>query len=253
MKLCFAGIETPIVICSQSVAVLQIENRALFSRICQSLLSYEGEDAIEPYAMWEEDGKPIAPKGAYMLIPTPLELPWKHKLLLGGLHLRLEEMMSEDYCVRDELERAGLKLSELVTQLGFQLNADYAFALEWNMRNYLKAFDFRVDIEEDARLFENLMQFFDHAADMRIDIALVFVGLKSFLQDEELAMLYERAFFLGIKLLLLENAGSEFALEGEEKVIIDQDFLECKAPARSERSSSTQGRICSNGFGAVTF
>ena len=42
MKICFAGLENQIVLSGEHVSVLQIDNKALFCRICQALLSCKG-------------------------------------------------------------------------------------------------------------------------------------------------------------------------------------------------------------------
>lgn len=80
MKICFAGLESQIVLSGEYVSVLQINNKMLFCRICQSLLSCKGSKAIEPYSVWEKDEE-VAPAKAFIAVRDPFALPLGHRSL----------------------------------------------------------------------------------------------------------------------------------------------------------------------------
>lgn len=96
MKVCFTGFDAPIHVDDEAVSVLELANRALFARACCSLASGLGADALEPYSLWHDADAELKPGAHFMLIASPLELPWDDKLLLGGLAARLEKMAFED-------------------------------------------------------------------------------------------------------------------------------------------------------------
>lgn len=225
MRIVFTGLELPIVIEKDSVSVLEIHNHILFSKFCHSLSSLAGHQACEPFSVWDDEGKGIAPKSACLYVGDPFSLPWQERDLAGVLQQRFETMLFEDYVLREEVESLGRDIASRVALLGFSLSADYSFGLEWDLRRYLKTFDYDVD-RENASLFDSLMMFIKFAADMRFNRVLVFVNLKTFLAENQLELLYKQAVFSGIRMLLLENAedGRCFALE--KKRIVDQHFLE---------------------------
>ena len=57
MKLVFEGLERAIDIERGRIATLQVENSALFARVVSSVTSMDGEQAQEPYSLWEGDAR----------------------------------------------------------------------------------------------------------------------------------------------------------------------------------------------------
>lgn len=253
MKVCFSGVEHAIEIGSQWVSVFQVENTRLFARLCQSILSGKGEDATEPYTIWNDNGQPANPRSSFLCIANPFSLPWGDRRLLGGIYAKMERLMQEDEDFRRNIEGLEAELGAAISGLGFQMQGDYAFGGEWNLIAYLKAFSFDAEVPEDASLFDNLILFADYVADACFEGALLFVNLRVFLTEEELRSFYEHVFFLGIKVLMLESGSSGSVFYGERKLCIDQDLLESLLVCQPDCTPSAQGRICSNGFGAVTF
>lgn len=252
MKICFAGLENQIVLSGEHVSVLQIDNKVLFCRICQALLSCKGAKAIEPYSVWEKDEE-VAPTKAFIIVRDPFALPLGHRSLSGKLFSILNSELLIDEESRFGIQQASAELNSLISRVGLQFNADYSFGIEWDISKYLKAFGFGLHVLEDASLFDNLIDFVDLAADMMIDEAVLFINLRTFLSKKELELLNERIIFHGIKTLMLENQHAEIYSEFESKIVVDQHFIEYRSTYRPESSSSTQGRFCSNGFGAVAF
>lgn len=253
MKICFAGIEHALEIDARYASVLQVASPVLFARICQSVLSGKGEDALEPYTLWDDEDEAMNAATAFLPIVNPFSLPWKHKKLFGNLYAKAVGLAHEDDELREQIESMGLELKEVVSRLGFQMNGDYAFELEWDLSTFLKAFGFNIEVSDTASLLDSLICFMEYAVDVGFNDVLLFVNLHTFLTKDELESLYKHVFFLGIKVLMLERGASRAVCWRERKLLIDQGFLESLLPVQSDRTPSTQGRICSNGFGAVTF
>lgn len=253
MKIAFSNLGSFIDIKQKGITILRIENEALFTRICQSIISMKCENAIEPYTVWIDDACEINPMNAFIVIVNPFDLPWKNKSLMGGIHGRMEKELLCNEDLRKEIQDLGVQLESTVHKLDFQFNANYGFKIEWNLGSYLKAFSYEVDLSDTLSLLDNLISFVDLAADMSIDKVFVFINLKTFLTKSELIELQERLFFHKIGALLLENQYSPAYKECEQEYVVDRDFVEYVFNNKSDCTSSTQRGICSNGFGAVTF
>lgn len=225
MRICFSGFEEPIELRASVVSVLEINNRVLFARVCESLRSGEGSYAIEPYSLWigEEELKPT---GCFLYVGDPLNLPWDDRLLAGALASRMEALAAEDEVVRRGLEEAFAALSEKVISLALQLDSDYSFGVDWELKRYLKSFGFGLDVASDEPLIDKLIKFLHLAKDTGLKKPLIFVNLKLFLSESELELLYEQAIFSGLSILLVENVFDSKIWENERKYTIDQDFLE---------------------------
>lgn len=227
MKICFSGLSNAITIDSKSVSVFEVHNRALFSRICNSLYLESGLDAVEPYTIWSDVGQELHVRGQYLMIGNPMELPWGHKLLYGAVLARIESLAQEQEMAISMLEEQYRKLRAEFYGLIAQLQSDYALEVELDMKKCLKSFGFRLDVSSQDKLLDKLIAFFALIRDAQFKKAIIFVNLKLFLTKNELVQLYERALFSGISLLLVENIGDDNLVEKERKYVIDQDFLEC--------------------------
>ena len=131
MRITFSGLDRPIDVVERGITMLQIENESLFARVCDSLISLKGDKAIESYTIWNEDGDEISPNNAFLVVLNPFDLPWKHKCLMGGLYSKLENELLIDDELRQEMSDLGLALEGSAHKLGFQLNANYRFGVEW--------------------------------------------------------------------------------------------------------------------------
>ena len=138
---------------------------------------------------------------------------------------RFETLLLEDYELREEIESLNRDMASRMNMLGFQMSASYTFSSGWDVRRYLKAFDFGV-VRDGGSLLDNLLEFISFAADMRLERALVFVNLKTFLTEKDLEVLYNQAIFYGVRLLLLENASDDRFCSQERKRVVDQHFIE---------------------------
>lgn len=226
MRLSFSGFAEPLFVECGKVSVLEVADRALFARLCQALHSELGENALEPYAVWNDEGKKIRPDKVLVCAFNPFDLPWDDKALLKAVIERIEDMFVEDDQARRTIESTARSLSECLEGLGLAFQSDYVFDTEWNIKDHLKAFDFSVDIDFDDTLFDNLMKFLKLAEDALFDGMLCFVNLKTFLSEDELKGVYEQVFFSKLRVFLLENVRDPQDREHEEKMLIDQGFLQ---------------------------
>ena len=225
MKLVIEGFDEPIVLGGGPVAVLEIHDKQLYSRICQSLISEKGEEAIEPFSLWEEDGSKRSARNAILPVTDPFDLPWEERSLLSDLQETVEEAYAADDQARRKIDEAAHYLREEVSCLGLRLQSDYEFALEWDLGRFLKAFDFSVDGDPADSLLENLIKFVKFASDIQCHQVVLFMNLKSFLEKNELEEFYREAFFCDLNILLLESAPDDEFYAQERKTTIDQDFL----------------------------
>lgn len=226
MILRFSGLEHPIRITAGRPAVVEVSNKILFSRMCISLHSELGEEAPEPFSIWSDEGKELNPAKCCLMIESPIILPWADRKLIGNLQSCFEQMMLENETSRLDIEQTAKQLEYSVERLGFQVEGDYSFALEWDLRQFLKAFRFGPEYDLSDPLIDNLIKFLDFTADVMAGQLLVFFNLKNFLGIKDLERFYERVFFREMPVLLMESTRDPNEYEPEIKLAIDQDFLE---------------------------
>lgn len=225
MRLVFSGLETPIEVGFGRVSTLQVESEALFARIVRSLVCGDPLSALEPYSLWE-DGVEVSPSSSLLFVSDPLSLPWDDRALMGEVLKRIEREFLEDEDFRREVESLDAELSSKLLGMGFGMNSDYGFGLEWSLSRYLKFRNFGVGMRGDDPLLENLLRFLSLALDAGCEKTIVFVNLKTFLTKRELKELFEFVFRSNLRILLLENKQDDSTYEHELKMSIDLHFLE---------------------------
>ena len=141
MRLVFSGFENPLELEAGEASVLQVENGALFARVAGSLRSGCGRYALEPYSFWDEE-REVAPKDALLFISDPLSLPWDDRTFLSAVVKRVEREFLEDEDLRMEVEETEGALRRKLELLDMGFNADVGFALEWDLKRYLKFLGF---------------------------------------------------------------------------------------------------------------
>ena len=225
MRIAFYGLEKSIELTPGRVSVLQVENQALFTRLCSSLRSGEGEGSLEPYSLWNEDVE-VKPGDAFLFVDSPFDLPWDDRALAGEMSKRFEKLFLEDEELRGRVDRAAQQMAADIASLGLSMHAGYGFGIEWDVRKFIRAFGFGVDRSQQNTILDSLIDFMSLALDAGLKKPLVFVNLKTFLTESELKSLYEHAFFTSLSVLLLENKVDENVYEHEDKRAIDLQFLE---------------------------
>ena len=225
MRLVFTGLESPVWIERGFPSVLQVENQALFTRICTSLKSGEGRFALEPYTLWEDEAE-AKPASAFMFIADPFDLPWGDRALIGAVVKRYESALLQDDGIRCDIERLNSRLASSFLSLGVDLHGDYSFGIEWDIQRYMKAFGFGPDCSGSERFLDTLIEFLSIGLDAHCEKVFAFVNLKTFLTKNELIALYEHVFFTKSRVLLLENKRDRIAYSHERKTTIDLQFLE---------------------------
>lgn len=227
MRLVFSGFEYPLELEAGETSVFEIENGALFARVAALLKSGCGRYALEPYSFWDEE-REIMPKDALMLISDPMSLPWDDKGFLSAVVKQVEREFLEDEELRMEVEGIEGALRQRLELLDMGFNADIGFALEWDLKRYLKFLGFGIAFQEEKTFLDNLLNFLSYVLDAGCKKVICFVNLKTFLTKNELDQLYEHIFFLKLKVLLLENKHDNSSYEHEQKMAIDLQFLEHK-------------------------
>ncbi len=226
MKICGMGLESPLEIYPGEPTILEIHNKVLFSRVCQSLTTCDISSAPESFSVWSEDEEELHINTAFIKIQTPLDLPWDDKALSVTLYRLVEQRLYEEFETREEIEQLAREINSHINEFSLQVEGNYGFTIEWDLRRYLKAFAFRPIVDSSASIFDNLILFLEICSDMKINQSLLFINLKLFLSENELKEFYNQVFFLGLRVLMLESIPDNRVFLRERKRCIDLHFLE---------------------------
>lgn len=225
MIISFSGFENTIKLDACKPIVLEVQNRPLFARVCQSLLTIDEDLKLEKYTIWDND-KAIKNQKAFIFITNPFSLPWTDRTLIGAITEKVGTFLVENNETRGKIEEYNRNIISSLEILALDLESDYQIDHDWNTTAYLKAFGFGIEKDCESTLLDNLIKFLSYIYDCSVRKSVLFMNIKNFLSEKELENLYEHAIFLKIPLLLLENKSFNDVGKYEGRVIIESDFTE---------------------------
>ena len=205
--------------------IYQFESPNLFSRVVQSLTSELGEDAIEPYIVWDDKDKRINPKKAFVVVNSLPCIPVDDSLI-KALFQRIDNLFNGVPDLKSCLEDDWAQLQKLILGTNQGYNGFYTFNREFDLIKLLKLFGYSPLIDLSNELLDNCMRYLELCADAQLDKPIVFVNAFRFFTDNELKLLYEKAIFNKIPLLLLESGLSYRIVANEQCISVDQQFIE---------------------------
>ena len=218
MKLVYADYQLKVDLCENQVAVITIENPAVYSNVLQELwkqthgetgkfiLSDQG--MIKPIAKWME------------CVMNPFAVDCNEKKIINRLYQELKEqadgVMFEDSMMLNR--EIVCYLEKLIFRVPYALEYD----LDLNVAALLKCYDVRI-VKDNESLLEKIVEYMKVSHQICNVQIFVFVALKQYLSETEIRQLYEFVLYEKIYLIIVD-AHQEKRIPGEMHWIIDKDL-----------------------------
>ena len=225
MKVIFPNLDCTISCTPDQIETLQIENHPLYAKIASSFVSLKGEAAIEPYLLEDNNEKSLIARSNLVVLASPLILPFSDRTILSALYKSLEESLIEHDEIRSSLQTMESSIESQVTNLSLPMEGNYSFGVQWDLSHYLRAFSFKIDIDECGTLLDKCIAFMQMVADLLPDRVIVCIGFKQFFNKNELNSLIKQILFLKLKVLLIESNQQADMITSQHITTIDQDFI----------------------------
>lgn len=226
MKLRFNGLSRIIKLKAGRPSFVCIENHHLYTRFVCSLLSGEGESADEPYTMWDDADAKLSAKDNFLAVTDPFNLPYDHRLLLGEVLKSVTNSLTCHTTVSTTLNAALLQFYQTVSLELYQYNGNYVLTPEVDIQKLLKLMGFSVDMVSDESYIDGLLNFVHIARDACLAKPLLFVGICSFLTEQEVKLFLRELKNSNLRVLFFENRMPYDCVRNEEHILLDLDFLE---------------------------
>lgn len=225
MILQFLRLGLEIELSGENASVLEVHSPTVYTRVCQSLISGDGERAVEPYCLWGNAEQKSNPKKSLLMLDSLPRLPYDNRTLLTKLASHAVKELELSPATLEAINSEGTGLLMKVEESLGRMTGEYEFTMDWSVEAFLKAFGFSLACLQGEPFIDTCIRFFGMCADTDLEMALVMIGGKRFFEPQELQQLYDTAVFLGIPLLLVERYHDSVVLDHERKTVIDQDFV----------------------------
>lgn len=221
MKLVCADWERQILLDSQRITEWIVESPDLFSQIVQQL-QQQINGGSAGFVLSDSEKELALSKCAEMIV-NPFAIDFNDKKIQKKLYAELLEISKgkELYLTTQEiLNSLNNYFLQLESISGYELETD----VEVDMLALFKAMGIQVQ-DYAADFFETLIQYIKVMADLMKKKLIIFVNIRSYLNDIQIEQVSEIAVYNEIAILFIENIQRDFSKQ-RRYYIIDKDGCE---------------------------
>lgn len=220
MKLIYPTLQTPIMLSSDCLNSVIIEEPGFFYEIVKDLKEqWEGMDGR---AVLSENDEPVEIRKNLELVIDCIDFEINQKTLLTKVLSALERTgRSEDYI--EKTQRLLAEIERYIYDVSFDFDVEIQCD-KISIAQILKAAGIRI-ISEYDKLTEVLYSYMQLVREFDGDKVFVFVNLRSFIRLEELQDFADTVLAHGYRVLLLDNHAYP-SLSMEKRLIVDADLCE---------------------------
>lgn len=222
MKIASQELEQVIVFQENQVNELIIENVGLFQRFLYQILQ-QLEGSGESSIFLTEEDKILSWEKNVEIIINPFQLDINQKKVLNRLYQNMSNIVQEKgYYLK--LNELSAEIIDLLTEIEFDGDISLDYSMNIEPVQIFKMMDVKIETEGKT-LLEKLTEYIKIVSELLQCKLIIFVNIKSYLNEEELELLYQAAHYAKVHLLLIESCERETLLK-ENRIIIDRDM--CK-------------------------
>ncbi len=220
MKLCVSYIDNDIILDSDHITVIEIENKKYFYRFVKSLFDISNNQKNDDIVFYDTNEKEISPSieilNNYFEIDvnTKRNIGELYKLIVSNLDGNMIQELTSNY------KRIYRTLNKILGNIELPLVTQQ----EYENDLFLKTFKVAISMKES--LLDNLLLIIDVNKLLKLYNIIIFVNLKQYLSKDELQELYKYAIYNNIQILLIDSQSYGTTIEYESKLIIDDSLDE---------------------------
>lgn len=223
MKIKISNFENYINISEDYIRVLEIEDKALFANIVQSINELCNKlESKEYIILLDQDKKIDFSKATYFIIDI-LNINFNDRKILNKLYSRFKEDVSLDLEVKCKLEVYFKDIFNILDEKLIEYPFEFSYKTELEIEELFKIYAIRVCNTEQS-FIEKVLYFLDLISLLDLCDIVIFCNLKSFFRDDQIEEIYKHIIHNKIKVLLVENNIVENMLNNEKKTRIDSYF-----------------------------
>lgn len=220
MRLCYPEIENVFEFNGMAVNSLTVENQRLFRDfVCDLYGMWQGNDGKSVLSV---DFSPISFQKNVELITDFISFDINTKAVVSKVQNVLEKsaVSSENYLMTQKVLAENENwLSEISRELPFDTETT-----KLAVNNLLKSFGIIVR-DDSGSLAEKLINYMELIREIDTDKLFIFVGLRSYLTNEEAAEFFDTAIKHRYRVFMIDSSAYSI-LPGEKRTVIDKDLCE---------------------------
>ena len=197
--------------------VLVLENPALFSSIVRGLwCQTNGQEGI--FSLSDGDKEEKISKEVDLVF-NPFSLKVNNKKVISYLYKELDDVVQNQFWEQKELLNTEIIafLEQVAEKIAYRIN----YELQLSITELMKVYNVRIE-EENETLLDSVIDYIKIMSGFCGIRLFVFLNLRQYFYEEEIAELYKVAFYEKINLLDIECTGKSF-MAFEKVIVLDKD------------------------------
>ena len=222
MKLNIKYLDNNIVICSDKIFALEVENKRYFYRIVNDLYNIYKGNILEDIILLDDNNEEINYINKFKIFINFFDLNIDSKKYINDINKYI--INNIDTKNKDLLLKEYKKIISIIKNTLNDIDISLNIDSELDIDNLIKLTKININIKEE--LMDNLFTLIDIESFFKTNSILVFINLKEYLNKDELLELYKYSIYNSVPLLLIDSHSYGVTLENENKLIIDENFDE---------------------------
>ena len=217
MKMLLNNYENDVVFDNTYINTLEILNKKAFYQFLKDINNLNDQDNI----LFFDNNEPINMDNKIFIIYNFINFDFNTKKITANILNIINNNMDEKD--KDKINNLYNKLKDIYTHLLDNIDINLEIQEEFKIEDISKLMKPKINTKNN--LLENILLLIDIESELNLDKLVVFVNLKSYLENEELIELYKYSLYKDIKILLVDN--HNYSTNNiEKKLQIDEDLIE---------------------------
>lgn len=218
-----SNFENDIIISDEYVRVLEIEDKALFANIVQSINSLCCNQESKEYMILLDEEKELDfAKNVYFIFDI-LNIDFNDRKILNKLYSKIKISLDSDTEVRNKLEIYFRDVFNLLDSVLLEFPFEFTYKTELEVEELFKLYGIRL-YNEGQSFMDKILYLIDLISLLDLCKVLIFCNMKSFFTDIQIEEIYKHIIHNKLNALLVEGSITEKPLQYEKKIRIDLDF-----------------------------
>lgn len=205
------------------VTLLIIKNNHLFAKIVK-LLSLYGDKEYNNEELILVDKDNIMKIKDFELITDIIHLSLNDKKILSSIYQNIQDSLILNNDLYEKYNTSILNINKVILNELNNYNISFTYDIELPINSYLKTINVKIEDDLNELVFSKLLDYIEIYSELFPNNLLIFVGVVSYLDDQELNELFKYIVYKKIKCLFIENLDSRKI--NCKKYIIFDDFSE---------------------------
>lgn len=222
MKINIKYLDNNIEIKEDKINIIEIENKNYFYRIVSDFNNISNGLNNDNIILFDKDLNEININNSINIIYDYFNFDLYFKKCNIAINKKLNLEIDEEN--KKEIIQIYKKLLSKFNKSLKNIDLPLIINNELSFESILK--HMKLNIKYYNNLLENLLLIIDLEKELKINKLIIFINLKSYLNNKELEELYKYSIYNNIKIILIDSKSYGISKKYEEKLLIDEDLTE---------------------------